>query len=97
MSSENSGSFIEIQNISKIFGNTSAEAIEAITKKNISKQDALEKYNSVIGVSDVSFDVNPGEIFCVMGLSGSGKSTLVRHINRLLEPTLGKILIDGKM
>jgi len=96
MSSENSGSFIEIQNITKIFGNTSAEAIEAITKKNISKQDALEKYNSVIGVSDVSFDVNPGEIFCVMGLSGSGKSTLVRHINRLLEPTLGKILIDGQ-
>ena len=96
MSSQNSGSFIEIQNISKIFGNTSAEALEAITKKNISKQDALEKYNSVIGVSDVSFDVNPGEIFCVMGLSGSGKSTLVRHINRLLEPTLGKILIDGQ-
>ena len=96
MSSQNSGSFIEIQNISKIFGNTSAEALEAITKKNISKQDALEKYNSVIGVSDVSFDINPGEIFCVMGLSGSGKSTLVRHINRLLEPTLGKILIDGQ-
>ena len=96
MSSENSGSFIEIQNITKIFGNTSAEAMEAITKKNISKQDALEKYNSVIGVSDVSFDVNPGEIFCVMGLSGSGKSTLIRHINRLLEPTLGKILIDGQ-
>ncbi len=96
MSSQISGSFIEIQNISKIFGNTSAEALEAITKKNISKQDALEKYNSVIGVSDVSFDINPGEIFCVMGLSGSGKSTLVRHINRLLEPTLGKILIDGQ-
>ena len=96
MSSENSGSFIEIQNITKVFGNNSPEAIEAITKKNISKQDALEKYNSVIGVSDVSFDVNPGEIFCVMGLSGSGKSTLVRHINRLLEPTLGKILIDGQ-
>ena len=96
MSQENTGSFIEIQNISKIFGNNSAEALEAITKKNISKQDALEKYNSVIGVSDVSFDINPGEIFCVMGLSGSGKSTLVRHINRLLEPTLGKILIDGQ-
>jgi len=96
MSSQNSGSFIEIKNISKIFGNTSTEALEAITKKNISKQDALEKYNSVIGVSDVSFDINPGEIFCVMGLSGSGKSTLVRHINRLLEPTLGKILIDGQ-
>lgn len=96
MSSDNKGSFIEIQNVSKIFGNTSKEALDAITKSKISKQQALEKYNAVIGVSDVSFNVNPGEIFCVMGLSGSGKSTLVRHINRLLEPTLGKILIDGQ-
>ncbi|MDG1345667.1 MAG: betaine/proline/choline family ABC transporter ATP-binding protein, partial [Candidatus Thioglobus sp.] len=64
--------------------------------QHISKQVALEEYNSVIGVSDVSFNINPGEIFCVMGLSGSGKSTLVRHINRLLEPTMGQILIDGQ-
>ena len=96
MSQNHSGSFIEIQNVSKIFGNTSPEVLEAIAKNQISKQHALEKYNAVIGVSDVSFEVNPGEIFCVMGLSGSGKSTLVRHINRLLEPTLGKILIDGQ-
>ncbi|HJP08369.1 MAG TPA: betaine/proline/choline family ABC transporter ATP-binding protein [Arenicellales bacterium] len=96
MPPDKKGSLIEIQNISKIFGNTSKEALDAITKARISKQEALEKYNAVIGVSDVSFDVNPGEIFCVMGLSGSGKSTLVRHINRLLEPTLGKILIDGQ-
>ena len=96
MPQENSGSFIEIKNISKIFGNTSNEALDAITKQHISKQEALEEYNSVIGVSDVSFNINPGEIFCVMGLSGSGKSTLVRHINRLLEPTMGQILIDGQ-
>ena len=96
MSQNHSGSFIEIQNVSKIFGNASPEVLEAIAKNQISKQKALEKYNAVIGVSDVSFEVNPGEIFCVMGLSGSGKSTLVRHINRLLEPTLGKILIDGQ-
>ena len=96
MSTENSGSSIEIQNVSKIFGNTSQEALEAIKNKLVTKQEALEKYNSVIGVSDVSFDIRPGEIFCVMGLSGSGKSTLVRHINRLLEPTMGKILIDGQ-
>ena len=70
--------------------------MDAIQNKNISKQEALEKYNSVIGVSDVSFNVNKGEIFCVMGLSGSGKSTLVRHINRLLEPTSGKILINNQ-
>ena len=85
---------IQIQNVWKIFGNNSKEALDAIQNKKISKQEALEKYNSVIGVSDVSFDVNKGEIFCVMGLSGSGKSTLVRHINRLLEPTSGKILIN---
>ena len=87
---------IQIQNVWKIFGNTSNVALDAIQNKKISKQEALEKYNSVIGVSDVSFDVNKGEIFCVMGLSGSGKSTLVRHINRLLEPTSGKILINNQ-
>ena len=87
---------IQIQNVWKIFGNTSKEALDAIQNKKISKQEALEKYNSVIGVSDVSFNVNKGEIFCVMGLSGSGKSTLVRHINRLLEPTSGKILINDQ-
>ena len=87
---------IQIQNVWKIFGNNSKEALDAIQNQKISKQQALEKYNSVIGVSNVSFDVNKGEIFCVMGLSGSGKSTLVRHINRLLEPTSGKILINNQ-
>ena len=87
---------IQIQNVWKIFGNTSNDALDAIQNRKISKQEALEKYNSVIGVSDVSFDVNKGEIFCVMGLSGSGKSTLVRHINRLLEPTSGKIFINNQ-
>jgi len=89
-------SAIEIKNVWKIFGNTSGEALNAIQNKHISKQEALEKYNSVIGVSDVSFNVEKGEIFCVMGLSGSGKSTLVRHINRLLEPTSGQILINNE-
>jgi glycine betaine/proline transport system ATP-binding protein len=88
-------SAIEIKNVWKIFGNNSEEALNAIQNERISKQEALEKYNSVIGVSDVSFNVKKGEIFCVMGLSGSGKSTLVRHINRLLEPTSGQILINN--
>ena len=93
---DSSGSAIKIENVWKVFGNTSSEALDAIQNKRISKNEALETYNSVIGVSDVSFDVKQGEIFCVMGLSGSGKSTLVRHINRLLEPTSGKILINGQ-
>ena len=89
-------SAIKIENVWKVFGNTSKDALDAIQNQGISKTEALEKYNSVIGVSNVSFDVKQGEIFCVMGLSGSGKSTLVRHINRLLEPTSGKILINNK-
>jgi glycine betaine/proline transport system ATP-binding protein len=93
---DSSGSAIKIENVWKVFGNTSKMALDAIQNDKISKTEALEKYNSVIGVSDVSFDVKQGEIFCVMGLSGSGKSTLVRHINRLLEPTSGKILINDQ-
>ena len=93
---DSSSSAIKIENVWKVFGNTSPEALDAIQNKGISKTEALEEFNSVIGVSNVSFDVNQGEIFCVMGLSGSGKSTLVRHINRLLEPTSGKILINGQ-
>ncbi|MDC0215611.1 glycine betaine/L-proline ABC transporter ATP-binding protein [Candidatus Pelagibacter sp.] len=93
---DSSESAIKIENVWKVFGNTSSEALDAIQDQKISKNDALEKYNSVIGVSNVSFEVKKGEIFCVMGLSGSGKSTLVRHINRLLEPTSGKILINNR-
>jgi len=93
---DSSGSAIKIENVWKVFGNTSDDALDAIQNQKISKTEALEKYNSVIGVSNVSFDVKQGEIFCVMGLSGSGKSTLVRHINRLLEPTSGKIFINNQ-
>ena len=85
---------IRVEHVWKVFGNTSPEALEDIQVNKISKKEALEKYNAVIGVADVSFEVEPGEIFCVMGLSGSGKSTLVRHFNRLLEPTSGQIFIN---
>ena len=95
-SMDTSNCAIQIQNVWKIFGNNSKTVLDDIINNNISKSEALEKYDVVIGVSDVSFDVAQGEIFCVMGLSGSGKSTLVRHINRLLEPTLGKILINNQ-
>ncbi len=86
---------IKVENVWKIFGNNSQDIIRSIQNNNISKKEALEKHNAVIGVSNVSFEVLQGEIFCIMGLSGSGKSTLVRHFNRLLEPTSGKILING--
>ncbi len=86
---------IEIRNIWKIFGDNAEAALRAIREEGLSKSAVLERYNAVVGVADVSLDVRRGEIFCVMGLSGSGKSTLVRHFNRLLEPTDGRILIEG--
>ena len=47
-------------------------------------------------VRDATFDVAPGELFVIMGLSGSGKSTLIRGISRLVEPTAGKVDIEGE-
>ena len=86
---------IEISNVWKIFGDKADEAMAAINAESLSKAEVLSRYNAVVGVADVSLDVKRGEIFCIMGLSGSGKSTLVRHFNRLLEPTAGKIMIEG--
>ncbi|MEM9331958.1 MAG: betaine/proline/choline family ABC transporter ATP-binding protein [Pseudomonadota bacterium] len=95
MIEETNEAVIEISNVWKIFGARSKEAMDAVHSKGLSKAEVLSQYNAVVGVADVSLDVRRGEIFCVMGLSGSGKSTLVRHFNRLLEPTAGKIMIEG--
>ncbi len=86
---------IEISNVWKIFGGRPEVALKAIQERGLTKAEVLAEFNAVVGVADVSLSVNRGEIFCIMGLSGSGKSTLVRHFNRLLEPTSGKIEIEG--
>ena len=87
---------IEISGVWKIFGEKAQQALADIQANGLSKKEVHEKYDCVVGVADVTLQIKRGEIFCVMGLSGSGKSTLVRHINRLLEPTAGQILIDGQ-
>lgn len=86
---------ISINGVWKIFGDKALTALEDIQNHQLSKAEILSRHNCVVGVADVTFDVYPGEIFCVMGLSGSGKSTLVRHINRLLEPTAGSVVVNG--
>lgn len=91
----NESAAIHIKDVWKIFGDKAQAALSDIQATGLGKSEVLEKHNCVVGVADVSFDVMPGEIFCVMGLSGSGKSTLVRHINRLLEPTAGSIIVNG--
>ena len=87
---------VEISEVWKLFGNNTDKAMADIRANGISKKEVLEKHNCVVGVADVSMNIKPGEIFCVMGLSGSGKSTLVRHINRLLEPSYGRIIVNGE-
>ena len=87
---------IKLENVWKIFGDRSEEAMQAVRSQDLSKSEVLERFDCVVGVADATFSVREGEIFCVMGLSGSGKSTLVRHINRLLEPSAGRILVHGE-
>ncbi len=87
---------IRLQGVWKIFGARVEDAMQAITQEGLSKTQALERFGCVVGIANCSFEVPRGEIFCVMGLSGSGKSTMVRHINRLIEPTAGRIEVLGR-
>lgn len=84
---------IECKNLWKVFG-PQAERFQVDT--SMSKEEILEQTGHVVAVQDVSFNVGKGEIFVIMGLSGSGKSTLIRCLSRLIEPTTGQVLLDGK-
>lgn len=85
---------IECRNLWKIFGRRADEAMRAIESQGLNKDEIRDQYDCIVGVRDASFTVYEGEIFCIMGLSGSGKSTLIRHVNRLIDPTVGDILIE---
>lgn len=84
---------IQLENVWKIFGDNSEDAMKAVAEDGLDKASVMERFGCVVGIADVSFDVARGEIFCIMGLSGSGKSTLIRHLNRLIEPTSGEIRV----
>ena len=79
----------------KIFGAYPEQTLNALDR-SLSRAEVQAQTGHVIAVKDVSFEVNTGETFVVMGLSGSGKSTLVRCISRLIEPTSGSMVIDGQ-
>lgn len=86
---------IKVKNLTKVYGRKPKQAINYLDQGK-SKAEILELTGMTVGVSKANFEVNPGEIFVIMGLSGSGKSTLVRMLNRLVEPTEGEIYINGK-
>jgi glycine betaine/proline transport system ATP-binding protein len=84
---------IEVKGATKIFGKNSKRAAQLL-REGKSKKEILKETGATVGVNNATFDVNEGEIFVIMGLSGSGKSTLVRLLNRLIDPTMGNILLD---
>ena len=85
---------IEINNVYKIFG-SNPQSVMPMVKGGANKEEVLEQTGHTVGLDDVSLKIEEGETFVCMGLSGSGKSTLIRHLNRLIDPTDGEILVEG--
>ena len=85
---------IEINNVYKIFGNN-PKSVLSMVKDGGTKEEILDKTGHTVGLDNVTLKIEEGETFVCMGLSGSGKSTLIRHLNRLIDPTDGDILIEG--
>ncbi|WP_343079174.1 betaine/proline/choline family ABC transporter ATP-binding protein [Ostreiculturibacter nitratireducens] len=85
---------LSIRNLYKIFGSQPDAMLEHV-RSGTGKQELLLKHRHVLGLEDINVDMHAGQITVIMGLSGSGKSTLIRHLNRLIEPTAGEILLDG--
>lgn len=87
---------LRIRHLYKIFGAHPELVLPLVRDQGVGKPELLEKHGHVLGLQDVNIDMQAGEITVIMGLSGSGKSTLIRHLNRLIEPTAGEVLLDGQ-
>ncbi|EFM55374.1 MULTISPECIES: quaternary amine ABC transporter ATP-binding protein [Brucella] len=85
---------IRIRNLYKIFGPDAAKHVEAV-RNGLTKTELNEEYGHILGLKDINIEMPAGCIQVIMGLSGSGKSTLIRHINRLIDPTAGEVLVNG--
>jgi glycine betaine/proline transport system ATP-binding protein len=99
MSSSTSDSnlpLIDCRSVWKVFGKNANAALRGITERGLGKSQVMQEFGCVVGVANVSLTLAKGEIFCIMGLSGSGKSTLVRLFNRLIEPSLGQVLLRDR-
>ena len=90
---EPSSTGIQIRSLYKIFGPTPHRHMQAV-REGLSKQELLDRHGHVLGLRNIHINMPAGGIQVVMGLSGSGKSTLIRHINRLIDPTEGEVLVQ---
>ncbi|NIK69927.1 MULTISPECIES: glycine betaine/L-proline ABC transporter ATP-binding protein [unclassified Paenibacillus] len=88
-------SIIEAKQLTKIFGSHPEQAMQFL-KQGWTKERILKETRMTVGVNQASFSIEAGQIFVIMGLSGSGKSTLIRLLNRLIEPTSGQLLFEGR-
>ena len=95
MIEKNNNIKLKVEDLTLIFGKRKREAL-AMLDKGASKEDILKETECTIGVNKANFEVYEGEVFVVMGLSGSGKSTLLRCLNRLIEPTAGKVFFKDQ-
>lgn len=86
---------VSIKNLYKIFGPDPEGALPHVLN-GAGKPDLLEDYGHVLGLNNINIDMPEKKLQVIMGLSGSGKSTLIRHINRLIDPTAGEVVIDGQ-
>ncbi|MGA9251303.1 MAG: betaine/proline/choline family ABC transporter ATP-binding protein [Roseobacter sp.] len=86
---------VQLRGVYKIFGPRDKEMMTHV-RAGVCKDAMLADHAHVLGLQDINVDMQAGEITVVMGLSGSGKSTLIRHLNRLIDPTAGEILVDGQ-
>ena len=86
---------IRCESIWKLFGPHPKNTLDKLDRSH-SRTQIQQDTGHVVAVRDVSFSVQEGETFVVMGLSGSGKSTLVRCLSRLIDPTDGQVLIDNR-
>jgi glycine betaine/proline transport system ATP-binding protein len=84
-----------VRDLCKMFGPDPQQAIRLLDQ-GLDKDAIFARTRATVGVRDAGFAIREGEVFVIMGLSGSGKSTLVRMLNRLIEPTRGRILLDGE-
>ena len=85
---------VSLRGLYKIFGHDDKSVLPHV-KAGMGKEELLTTHKHVLGLQNINVEMQAGEITVVMGLSGSGKSTLIRHLNRLIEPTDGEILVDG--
>lgn len=87
---------IQLENISKIYNASHAQAKMALAllAEGMDSVAVKEQTGYSVGLYDINLNIKAGELHCIMGLSGSGKSTLIRHINRLIDPSIGKIWVD---